>query len=74
MAKGARGDGSGRGLFERILFSFMGPPQVGDVHAPRSVQLDPEAALCRKCHSAWSEHEIVRTGSLTYARCPGEQA
>jgi hypothetical protein len=31
---------------------------------------DPEAALCRKCRRPWDEHEIVRTGSMTYARCP----
>lgn len=59
-----------RGLFERILFSFLGPPQVGDVHAPTSVVPDPVAALCRKCSRPWDEHEIVRTGSMTYARCP----
>jgi hypothetical protein len=59
-----------RGLFERIMFSFMGPPQVGDVNAPRTVEPDPAAALCHKCGRPWDEHEIVRTGSMTYARCP----
>lgn len=76
MAKRERrtaGDGGRRGAFERVMFSFMGPPQVGDVNAPRSVDPDPQAALCHKCHQPWDEHEIVRTGTMTYARCPGRQ-
>jgi hypothetical protein len=26
----------GRGLFERVMFSFMGPPQLGDPDEPPS--------------------------------------
>jgi hypothetical protein len=65
-----RKDPPRRGLLERIMFSFMGPPQVGDVNAPSTVVPDPEAALCRKCRRPWDEHEIVRTESRTYAVCP----
>ena len=61
---------TGRGLVERVLFSFMGPPQLGDPNAPRLVPPDPAAALCRKCGQPWEDHEIVRTASLTYASCP----
>jgi hypothetical protein len=69
----ARSDEPRRGLVERVMFSFMGPPQVGDVNAPRTVEPDPEAALCHKCRRPWDEHEIVRTASMTYARCPSAQ-
>ncbi len=48
----------------------MGPPQVGDVNAPATVVPDPAAALCHKCGQPWDEHEVVRTSSMTYARCP----
>jgi hypothetical protein len=63
----------GRNAFERIMFSFMGPPQLGDVNAPITVQPDPAAALCHKCRRPWDEHEIVRTTSMTYATCPTAQ-
>ena len=62
-----------RGLFERIMFSFMGPPQLGDINAPSTVKRDPAADLCHKCGQPWDQHEIVRTGSMTYARCPQPQ-
>jgi hypothetical protein len=61
---------TGPGRFERIMLSFMGPPQLGDVHAESTVVPDPAQALCHKCRRPWDEHEIVRTGSMTYARCP----
>ena len=64
------GPGKRRGLFERVMFSFMGPPQLGDVHAPVTVPPDPAAALCHKCGQPWDEHEVVRTTSMTYATCP----
>lgn len=70
MAQRSSRTDDGRGWFERFVFSFMGPPQVGDVNAPTTVPLDPQAALCHKCHRPWDTHEIVRTGSMTYARCP----
>lgn len=59
-----------RGFFERILFSVMGPAQLGDPNAPRTVVDDPAAALCRKCGQSYDEHQVVRTGRMTYARCP----
>ena len=63
-----------RGRFERLLFSFMGPPQLGDPNAPPSVAPDPAQALCHKCGEPWDGHEIVRTSSVTYARCPNTAA
>lgn len=70
MGSGAGRKREGRGRFERFLFSFMGPPQLGDVSAPSTVVPDPAAALCHKCATPWDGHEIVRTSSRTYARCP----
>lgn len=58
------------GLLERMMFGVMGPPQLGHPDAPSTVARDPAADLCHKCAQPWDEHEIVRTGSMTYARCP----
>lgn len=63
-------DRDGRGLVERVLFSFMGPPQLGDVNAPPSVATDPAADLCHRCDQPWSAHERVRTASRGYLECP----
>lgn len=71
MSKGRDKDPARLGLFERLLFSVMGPPQVGDVNAPSTVQRDPAHDLCHKCQQPWSRHEVVRTASMTYAVCPG---
>lgn len=68
-----RGDATGpreRGRFERILFAFMGPPQLGDPSAAPTVARDPAQDLCHRCSAPWDGHEIVRTASRTYARCP----
>ncbi|MCW2620564.1 MAG: hypothetical protein JWL64_166 [Frankiales bacterium] len=61
------------GFLERIMFSFMGPPDVGDVNAPAGVDSDPAAALCRKCGQPWERHGRVHTGSMTYRPCPADQ-
>ena len=61
---------SERGWFERFLFTFMGPPQLGDVSAPPAAPQDPAVLACSKCGSPWDGHEIVRTASRTYPRCP----
>ena len=58
-----------RGFFERVLFSFMGPPQLGDVHAPVREVPQP-VSLCSKCSLPHGDHEVVRTPRLTYTRCP----
>jgi hypothetical protein len=64
-----RGVGERRNLFERIIFSFMGPPQLGDPTSPvRQSTRPPE--LCPKCGRPYDEHEIVRTAGFTYTRCP----
>lgn len=71
MAREGRRTGErGRSRVERILFSFMGPPQVGDVSAPvREVPAGP-VAHCPKCREPYDDHEVVRDPRLTYTRCP----
>ena len=62
--------GHGPNRFERVLFSVMGPPQLGDVNAPvRQLPAVP-AALCPKCGEPYDGHEVVRDPRLTYMRCP----
>jgi len=68
-----RRDKDGRGLWERSLFTFMGPPQLGEDRAPDGYVPDEAANLCHKCAQPWEEHERVHTGSMTYRRCPEGQ-
>jgi hypothetical protein len=59
-----------QGRFERVLFTFMGPPQLGDLNAPvRALPVVP-VAPCPTCGQPYDEHEIVRDPRLTYTRCP----
>jgi hypothetical protein len=60
----------GRGRFERLMFSFMGPPQLGENKAPEGYTPDAAANLCHKCGQEWDVHERVHTGTMTYRRCP----
>ena len=70
MARRRRGEADpGRsprlGLFERSLFSVMGPPQLGDVNAPVPDLPARPVELCPKCEQPRDEHEVVRTPRLT---------
>jgi hypothetical protein len=58
-----------RGRLERWLLSIMGPPSVGDVHAPLTYTPDPSALLCDKCGRPYDEHGRVY-GNVTYLTCP----
>ena len=58
------------GRWERLLFSVMGPPQLGDPGAPAREVLPPAVAACPKCTQPYDLHEIVRDPRLTYTRCP----
>ncbi len=64
----ARRRGLGR-LFERGMFAFMGPPELGDLSAPVRETARPPAELCRRCGEPRDEHEVVRSPGLTYSRC-----
>lgn len=58
------------GLLERLMFSVMGPPQLGDPNAP-VVEAPPRPVeLCRSCRQPYADHEVVRDPGLTYTRCP----
>ena len=56
--------------FERWLLKFYGPPSVGDVSAPSTLEPDPERDLCPRCHRPWDEHTVTRTDNRTIAHCP----
>lgn len=58
-----------RGRFERFLFSFMGPPQLGDPAEPVT-PAPGQAGRCPTCQRPYDMHEIVRSPRLTYTRCP----
>ena len=60
----------GRTRFERLLFSFMGPPQLGAHTAREGYTPDPSADLCHKCGQPWADHERVRTSNMTCTKCP----
>ena len=69
----AQADGGGprsARLFERLMFSFMGPPQLGDLDAASPCRGTPPRTSAPGCGRRWDEHEIVRTDSRTYANCP----
>ena len=59
----------GRRWFERVLFSVMGPPQLGDVNAPAQEVAPGPVDICGQCGQPRDEHEVVRTPRLTYTRC-----
>ena len=60
----------GRGRVERFLFSFMGPPQLGDHGAPARQIVPRPSPPCGRCGEPWEAHEVVRDPRLTYTRCP----
>ena len=60
----------GRNALERFLFSFMGPPQLGDPGAPVTLPPAPPGGDCPTCRAPYDAHEIVRSPRLTYTRCP----
>ena len=64
---------TGRGPFERVLFTFMGPADRGDLNAPVRVP-DRPVERCSRCREPYDDHEIVRDPGLTYARCPQPEA
>ena len=55
------------GWWHRFMFSIMGPAQVGpyDQGAPPA-----DTSRCDRCGTPWTEHEVVRTQTRAYSRCP----
>jgi len=56
--------------WEKLMFSFMGPPQLGENKAPQGYTPDPRAAHCDTCGQPWDSHERVRARNMTYTKCP----
>jgi hypothetical protein len=63
-----RRNADGLNRFERFLFLFMGPPQVGDP-TKRGSPEGPEA-VHPECGRPYSEHGVTRTRGYTYMKCP----
>jgi hypothetical protein len=61
-------DGKELNRFERFLFLFMGPPQVGDPTKRGAPEGPP--AVHPDCDRPYAEHEVVRTRGYTYMKCP----
>ena len=59
-----RADG---GWWHRFMFSIMGPAQVGPYDAVVPVAT---GSACDRCGTPWTEHEVVRTPTRAYSRCP----
>jgi hypothetical protein len=59
------------GRWERLLFSVMGPPQLGDARTSSREVPPPEVTACPKCGQPYDLHEIVRSPRLTWTKCPG---
>ena len=59
-----------RPLFEKALFSIMGPAQIGEDRAPDGYVPDDTANYCPKCQQPWTEHERVHSSNMTYTVCP----
>jgi hypothetical protein len=67
-----KADTGGQRTFEKAMFSFMGPAQIGENRAPEGYVPDESANLCHKCRQPWDAHERVHTGTMTYRRCPAD--
>ncbi len=72
-SKDRKGSGTRLSWWERLMFSVMGPPELGEHRSPEGYQPDPAANECRKCGQSYDEHQRVNSGTFTYARCPGTQ-
>lgn len=59
-----------RNTFQKVLFSLMGPAQVGENKEPDGFVADQAALLCHRCGHPWDWHERVTTRNMTYTRCP----
>ena len=55
------------GRWHRFMLSIMGPAQVGPYETAAPVA---DTSACTKCGTPWSEHEVVRTPTRSYSRCP----
>ena len=66
VAKRERTEG---GWWHRFMFSIMGPAQVGPYTSTEPVA---DTSACARCGTPWNDHEVVRTATRAYSRCPAE--
>ena len=57
------------GRWHRFMLSIMGPAQVGPYTTTAPA---PDTSACAKCGTPWNDHDVVRTGTRSYSRCPAE--
>jgi hypothetical protein len=56
------------GLFNKRMFFFFGPPQLGDSSTPvAEIDRDPR---CPRCGSRESQHTIFRDEKKSFSQCP----
>jgi len=55
--------------FNKRMFFFFGPPQLGRGGPPPTIDRDP---VCPRCGYRESEHTIFRDAAKSFAQCPGE--
>jgi len=55
-------------MFNRRMFFFFGPPQLGSTSGPAPV-IDRDPA-CPRCGSRESQHTIFRDAKKSFAQCP----
>jgi hypothetical protein len=55
------------GRWHRFMFSIMGPAQVGPYTSSEPVA---DTSRCERCGTPWNDHEVVRTATRAYSRCP----
>ena len=63
----AKREQGGGGRWHRFMFSIMGPAQVGPYETTPPAR---DTSACDRCGTRWSEHEVVRTATRAYSRCP----
>ena len=55
--------------FNKRMFFFFGPPQLGRSDPAPAVDRDP---ICPRCGRAESAHTIFRDAAKSFAQCPSE--
>ena len=53
------------------MLSVMGPPQLGPFGD--EVVVPADVSVCNRCGQPRSLHEVVRSPTLTYTKCPTAQ-
>jgi len=68
VSKGSTSESRRLRMFNRRMFFFFGPPQLGSTSGPAPV-IDRDPA-CPRCGSRESQHTIFRDAKKSFAQCP----